>query len=168
MKRFITALGLLACLIFSATGCNKAKALRTVRQADELSAKLLIYGRNIAKANNDSFAAGNIPAQVHLKTNDGAAVYLKGVDIFLAAVVTAKKAVAAGSNAAGQVNILKAVFEQEVVNAALALVSLVATLPPGLGDRIGGWAAAIQLAIASFRGLFAQFENSLNQEATYA
>jgi hypothetical protein len=70
--------------VFGLTGCNKAKALQTVRQADELSAKLLIYGRNIALANNESFQKGNIPAAVHLATNKAADAYLKGVDVFLA------------------------------------------------------------------------------------
>jgi len=149
------------------TGCDKAKALTTVRQADELSAKLLIYGRNIALANNESFARGNIPAAVHLTTNKAVDTYLKGVDAFLAGIVAAKKAIAAGSNASGQVDILKALFDREVVAAALALVNSVTALPPGLAGQIGGWLAAIQLAISSFRVLFADAQISLNTEVQH-
>lgn len=145
------------------TGCNKEKALKSVRQADELAAKLLIYGRNIAKANNDSFEAGNIPATAHLTTNRVAEGYLKGVNIFLAGIATAKRAIEAGGDATNQLDILEAIFEREVVSAATALSSLVATLPPGLADRIGGWAAAIQLALFSFRALIADARTNLQE-----
>jgi hypothetical protein len=158
----------LASTIFGLTGCNKAKALQTVRQADELSASLLIYGRNIALANNESFQRGNIPAAIHLTTNKAADVYLKGVDVFLAGIVTAKKAIAAGANPDGQINILQALFDREVVQAAVALTSMVTTLPPELAGRISGWIAAIQLAISSFRALFADVHTALNSEVNYA
>lgn len=166
MKKFLASLLIIFSVMFN-MGCGKAKALATVRQADELSAKLLIYGRNIAKANNDSFAAGNIPASVHLATNKAADVYLKGVDVFLEAIKTAKKAIEAGEKPDGQIDILQAVFNQQVVAAAAALASMVTTLPAGLADKIGGWVAAIDLAIISFRGLFASVRMEL-QEANNA
>ena len=168
MKKFFTSLLILASLTFGMTGCGKAKALATVRQADELAAKLLIYGRNIARANNESFRQGNIPANVHLATNMAVDGYLKGVDVFLAGIATAKKAIEAGENATGQIDILQALFDREVVNAAAALASLVTTLPPGLADTIGGWTAAIQLAISSFRGLFADARRSLQEVNAHA
>lgn len=165
MKKFIASIFIIFAVVFNMTGCGKAKALATVRQADELSAKLLIYGRNIAKANNDSFAAGNSPSAVHLATNKAADVYLKGVDVFLEAIKTAKKAIAAGEKPDGQIDILKAVFDREVVAAALALTNLVTTLPAGLADKIGGWVAAIDLAIISFRGLFVSVRLELREAA---
>lgn len=165
MKKFFASILIIFAVVFNMTGCGKAKALATVRQADELSAKLLIYGRNIAKANNDSFQAGNIPASVHLATNKAADVYLKGVDVFLEAIKTAKKAIEAGEKPDGQIDILQAVFNQQVVAAATALANMVVTLPAGLADKIGGWVAAIDLAIISFRGLFASVRLELKEAA---
>jgi hypothetical protein len=162
------ALLIVTSTVFGLTGCNKAKALQTVRQADELSAKLLIYGRNIALANNESFQKGNIPAAVHLATNKAADAYLKGVDVFLAGIVTAKKAIAAGASPDGQINILQALFDREVVQSAVALANIVTTLPPELANRIGGWVAAIQLGVSSFRALFADAHTALNSEVNHA
>lgn len=153
------------------TGCDKTKALTTVRQADELSAKMLIYGRNIAKANNDSFEAGNLPgpagSALHLSTTIAVDKYLQGVDVFIKGIDAAKKAILTGAEPGGQVNLLKALFDREVVQAALAMVSMVTTLPPGLADRIGGWMAAVQLAILSFKGLFADAQMNLQGANNY-
>lgn len=162
--KFLTTLLLLACVVFTNTACNKEKAMKTVRQADELAAKMLVYGRNIAKANNDSFAAGNIAPAVHLKTNEAIHVYAKALDAFVVAIEGAKRAIAAGEKPSGQVDILKALFDQSVVQSAFAMISAMTVLPDGVQDKVSGWIAAVQLAIASFRGLFAELENNLNQE----
>ena len=167
LHRFVAVL-VIASFALGVAGCNKDKALKTVRQADELAAKLLIYGRNIAKANNESFDKGNIPASVHLATNTAVDHYLKGLDVFIAGIATAKKAIEAGENSQGQIDILQAVFDAQVAAAATALVNIVTTLPPEVADKIQGWVAAIQLAILSFRALFAEVRINLKAEVTHA
>lgn len=162
--KFLTTLFLLVCMVLTNAACNKEKAMKTVRQAEELAAKMLVYGRNTAKANNDSFAAGNISPAVHLKTTEAISVYAKALDSFIAGIDGAKKAIAAGADANGQVDILKALFDQQVVQAAFKMIDAVTVLPPDVADKVGGWVAAIQLAISSFRGLFAELDRSLNQE----
>lgn len=161
LHKFFAVL-VIASFAFGMTGCNKEKALKTVRDSEELAAKLLIYGRNIARANNQSFDKGNIPANVHLATNTALDKYLKGVDAFIAGIETAKKAIAAGEKPDGQIDILQAVFDTQVVASATALIGMVATLPPELADKIGGWVAAIQLALSSFKALFADARKFTN------
>jgi hypothetical protein len=161
MKKLLTRLitGLLVISIGAVTfGCDKKKALATVRDADELAAKLLIYGRNIARANNDSFRAGNIPADVHLATNKAAEKYLQGLDIFLDAIATAKKVVAEGGTP--KIDVLEAVFNQHVIAFATELINRVVTIPDAQG-----WSAALSLAISSFRALFAGVRMEVNDAA---
>lgn len=165
MKNLFTRFVLVFVVVFSLlanVGCDKKKALTTVRQADEIAAQLLLYGRNIARANNDSFAARNISSEVHLRTNQGAELYLKGVDIFITAIDAAKAAIKAGANPNGQIDILQAVFNKDVVAAGLALADLIADVPPALKDKIGGWASAIRLAVTTFQILFAEIRKELN------
>lgn len=163
MKKLLTQFIAIFVIIFSmlTMGCDKRKALATVRQADELAAKLLIYGRNIAKANNDSFAAGKISLAVHHGVNEAADKYLKGVDIFLEGIQTAKAAIAAGADSNGQIDILEVVFNQNVRDTGLAFISLFVNIPQELRDKIGVWATAIELAFTTFRGLFADIRISL-------
>lgn len=130
-------------------GCDKKKALKTVRDCDELAAKLLIYGRNIARANNDSFRAGNISAEVHLATNKAAEKYLQGLDVFLDGIAVAKRTIAQGGTP--NIDVLETIFNQHVVQFAMDLISKVVTLP----GAAQGWAAALSLALSSFRALFA-------------
>lgn len=159
MKNFL----ILFLVIFSlfSFGCDKRKALATIRQADELTAKLYLYGRNIAKANNDSFEAGNISRAVHHVTNEGVDKYLKGVDKFAEGIGAAKKAIAAGASANGQVDILEALFNQAVRQAGIDLVASFVNIPPALKEKLAGWGAAIELAITTFTGLFADARQSL-------
>lgn len=163
MKGWITQF-ILICIVFTSmlsVGCDKRKALATVRQADELAAKLVVYGRNIAKANNDSFEAKNISLALHHAVNEGADKYLTGVDKLLDGIKAAKAAVATGADPNGQVDILEAIFNTQVRDAGLALVASFVNIPQELRDKIGGWAAAIELAFITFRGLFADVRTSL-------
>jgi hypothetical protein len=163
LKTFLTTLLIMASLVFGMTGCNKTKALTSVRKADELAAKLLIYGRNIAQANNESFRQGNIPEPVHKATNEAVKHYLDGVDVFIQAINSAKTTITNGGDAPSQLDILEEIFNQNVVGAGLAIANLVTTIPAALADKIGGWAAAIQLAITSFRALIAETRVALTE-----
>lgn len=166
MKFFATLL-ILASMIFAMTGCNKEKALKTVRDGEELAGKMLIYGRNIAAANNESFRQGNISADLHLFTNRAADAYQKGLDIYVKGIAAAKKAISEGASASSQLDILERLFNAEVVQAALTLVDAVAKLPAGVADRIAGWAAAIQLALVSFKALIAETRSMTNAEGNH-
>jgi len=161
MKKLLTSLLLIASITFGMTGCNKTKTLATIRQADELSAKMLIYARNIAKANNDSFVAGNISSTVHLTTNQAVDTFLKGIDAYNQAVAAAKQAIANGADPPSRLQILEDVFSSQVVGAGLALARLAVNVPPALAEKIGGWAEAIQLALVAFEGLFAQLKTEV-------
>lgn len=136
------------------TGCNKDKAMQTVRDAKNKAAKALIYIANIGEANNASFQAGNIPKSIHKAVNDAVDKALKGVNVFVDGIDAAEAAINAGADPSGQVNILKALFDQQVVHTSLDLLDLVAQVPPALKDKISGWVAAIQLLIDSISGLF--------------
>lgn len=153
--QYLSTIVIMACLCLTQLACGKTKALQNIREADELSAKLLIYGRNIARANNDSFDQKNIPASLHLATNKAADIYIKGVEVFLASIASAKQAVKNGGDPVKQMDLVEAAFNANVVNATTALIGAVATFPPGVAGQIAGWAGAIELALQAFRLLIA-------------
>lgn len=163
--RLITTF-LLAMVVLLTTltaGCSKDKAMATIRDADNDAAKALIYIGQIAKANNDAFEARNIDKVVHQGVNLAAEKALNGTNAFIRAINAAKAAVLAGADPAGQVSLLKALFNAQVAGAVTGLLGQVTTLPPGLADKLAGWVAALQLVIDSITGLFAQADMMLRE-----
>lgn len=143
------------------TGCEKAKADKTIRDAQNKAAQTLGYIKNIAKANNDAFVAGDIDSSIHRPVNEGAAKALTATNAFVAAIKAAKVAVANGADAAGQVNALKAFFNSNVASTVLDLTSLLVNVPPALKSKIGVWVTGLQLAISTFNTLFAEMERAV-------
>ncbi len=169
MKRIFTVIGILwiFLMVNLTSGCNNAKALTTIRDADNLAAEMLVYIHAIAKANNDAFEKKDIPLALHHATNEAASKALDAVNIFVKAIATAKAAVTAGSSPTGQLDLLKALFNKDTVTAVLALISAISVnaIPAALQVSLGGWAAALQGAISVFRMLFAQMDVLVQEES---
>jgi len=168
MKKFLTSMLLIFAIVFAGLsfGCDHAKAIKTVRTAQNKAAETLGYIKNIAKANNDAFEAGDISTSIHKPVNDAAAKALQAVNAFIVAVNAAKAAVAGGADPNGQVDLLKTLFNQQTAKAVLSLVALVATVPAGLAAKIGSWVISLQAAIEAFRVLFAELQREVNSNAT--
>jgi hypothetical protein len=141
-------------------GCGSQK---TIRKANELAAKLKIYGRNIAKANNEGFTAGDVSSDLHLTINKAIDRYLHGVAVYEAGIGAAKAAIENGSTPKSQLDLLQHIFDDNVVTAFTALADSLVTLPPDLAAKIQAWVAAIRLAINAFRALVLQANLDLKQ-----
>jgi hypothetical protein len=167
MKKFLTSILLIFAIVFAGLsfGCDHAKAIKTVRSAENKAAESLIYIHNIAKANNDAFEAGDISTVVHKPVNDAAGKALQAVNAFIRATEAAKAAVAAGADPNGQVDILKALFNNETARAVLSLVGLVATVPASLAVKIGSWVAGLKAVVLAFTVLFAQIDQEVKNHA---
>jgi hypothetical protein len=166
--KFLTSVLLTFAIVFGSLSfsCTSDKALKTIREADNKLAQLLIYVRNIAKANNDAFAKGDIPSAVHKPLNDGAAAALKGLQAVAKAIADAKAAVKGGASASGQLDIIKTIFSTSAEKAVLDLIALATAVPAGLASQITGYTSLLQTGIAVFKAFFAEFEQEVNNNAT--
>jgi len=162
--KFLTSVLLTFAIVFCSLSfsCQSDKALSTVRKADDKLAELLIYVRNIAKANNDAFAKGDIPSAVHKPLNDGAATALRGLQAVAKAIADAKAAIKGGASATGQLDIIKTIFSTNAEKAVMDLIALATTVPAGLASQISSYTSLLQTGIAVFKAFFAEFQQEVN------
>lgn len=150
MKKFFTALIVAYSLLLGAA-CDRTK---TLTEVDKLSSQFRIYGRNIAKANNDAFEANKITRDLHGKMNTAAEVYFKALDLVDKGVNAARSAT--GEELKTKIDYLKRLMDVEVFGAFMDIVDVVAEVPPELRSQLEAYLAAIRLLFASVTSLFAQ------------
>jgi hypothetical protein len=162
--KFLTSILLTFAIIFSSLSfsCQSTKAVATVRKADDKLAELLIYVRNIAKANNDAFAKGDIPSAVHKPLNDAAGKALLGLQAVAKAIADAKAAIKGGADANGQLSIIQTIFSTSAEKAVLDLISIATAVPSELAGQIGSYVSLLQTGISVFKAFFAEFQQEVD------
>lgn len=161
MKRIFITMLIVASFVFGLTGCDKTAS---IRKAKEEIAKARIYGRNVQKANNDGFRAGNLSAGDLAKLTAAAAKYRDGINIAEKAIAAADEAIKNGATAKDVLGVLQSELDSNVINALQAFVESVTTVPPALTDKVKNWLAAIQVVIATIRTLFADAQHAAGGE----
>jgi hypothetical protein len=140
------------------TACPKAN--ETIRDFKNNSAKLKIYARNIQKANNASFDAGDLSKDQLRVLTAASAKFRDAIKALDAGIVQAEFILR--DNPDGKrtvVDMLDRILDQQVVAAFDGLVNAI-TGHPVVTDNVRQWIEAIRIALAALRAVLASVQNA--------
>lgn len=153
MKKII--LTLLLCFSVFLTGCPKAE--KSFRKARESSAKMAIYGEKIVQANIDARNAGEISQDLFRDLTSLTARYRDGLRIYREALTEAEKlAKSPAFDQKDALNKLSRLFDEQVVDAFLALTQKLNLISGSQSETIKTILASIRLTILAIQGAFSQ------------
>lgn len=151
MKNLLICLIVVAALFLA--GCPKAK--NTYRSAKEASAKIQIYGIKLINANMDAFRAGEIDQPTFAELTRLTGRFVDGVEIYRTALAEAEKFLQQnGTIPADTLSRLNFLFNEQVVDAFLAITQKFGVLPEANSELVKTILAGIRLAVLTIADAF--------------
>lgn len=167
MKKLISLM-LLVCFAMTAISCGKGD--KTVRQLKEKSAELTIYARQLSKAFNDGYEAGEITKEnlaTFGKLDDG---FNAGLTVYREAIVAAEQVYKETKTMpTGTLNRIDRILSAEVMSPFFNLVVNLGVMPFAQSEKIQAIIAGIRLTLLTLQNLFSDARDQLVRlEENYA